>query len=264
MPMGCLCYLDLFGAWRWEAWDADGNVLDSPERYDTREDCLAAATEAGYTVLAPEIPPTGQSLPSDRRRRTVLCVHSDLEAQRFLGAALSDDQCVFAATLNAALQSVNNAQFDAYVLDYWLPDGSAANLCEQLRLNDPHGLVFFFMAAPDAELERRAITLGADASFSRATTPEELRRKLRGLLAWRDRASARAQSAELAAVQEELERRAAGAVAATDHAKTLTRSAMDSITRVRAFRAFIESGGTRANFERLWPYIFHVRREGDS
>ena len=45
---GCI-YQDVFGGWRWEVTDAQGDVRDSNAGCDTREQCLAAATPAGVS-----------------------------------------------------------------------------------------------------------------------------------------------------------------------------------------------------------------------
>jgi uncharacterized protein YegP (UPF0339 family) len=43
-------YRDLFGAWRWEFEDINGDIIDSPSSYDTRNECIKAAADAGFDV----------------------------------------------------------------------------------------------------------------------------------------------------------------------------------------------------------------------
>jgi hypothetical protein len=43
----CNFYRDVFGGWRWEFEDSNGEMRDSQHAYATREQCVAAATGAG-------------------------------------------------------------------------------------------------------------------------------------------------------------------------------------------------------------------------
>jgi uncharacterized protein YegP (UPF0339 family) len=45
-PLGFSCYRDVFGGWRWEFRDANGDFVDSQQSYDSQEECLAAAGAA--------------------------------------------------------------------------------------------------------------------------------------------------------------------------------------------------------------------------
>ncbi|HYH43607.1 MAG TPA: hypothetical protein VD867_16655 [Burkholderiales bacterium] len=40
-------YRDVFGGWRWECFDADGEARDSQFSYDTRSECVADAKQRG-------------------------------------------------------------------------------------------------------------------------------------------------------------------------------------------------------------------------
>lgn len=49
---GLVVYLDVFGGWRWELHQGNGDVLDSPYCYDTRADCLGDAARRGLLPAA--------------------------------------------------------------------------------------------------------------------------------------------------------------------------------------------------------------------
>ena len=49
----CNFYRDVFGGWRWEFKDAEGEMRDSPHCYETYEDCVAAAERAGLHAPCP-------------------------------------------------------------------------------------------------------------------------------------------------------------------------------------------------------------------
>jgi hypothetical protein len=61
--MGCVFYRDLFGGWRWEFHAEGGEVRDSRQSFDSREECVEDAIKAGLDVRpAPPI----SNLPIDK------------------------------------------------------------------------------------------------------------------------------------------------------------------------------------------------------
>lgn len=49
----CNYYRDVFGGWRWEFEDAEGDMRDSHHSYETYAECVAAARCAGLQGIAP-------------------------------------------------------------------------------------------------------------------------------------------------------------------------------------------------------------------
>jgi hypothetical protein len=45
-------YCDVFGGWRWECRDAEGEVRDSQHSYDTRQECVEAAARIRADAIA--------------------------------------------------------------------------------------------------------------------------------------------------------------------------------------------------------------------
>jgi CheY-like chemotaxis protein len=197
---------------------------------------------------------TDQQTPLAMRR--VLCVQPNEGFHAALRVALSKHRLVFVPNAVEALRLLNANSFDAYVLDYWLPDWSGASLCRQIRQTDPHAPVCFFTAAHSPEQKKRAIRAGAQAFFFAPNDAGTLAVKLRTWLQYVDLGALRAKLEEEAAVQHELERRAAVALARTEHARMLAQEALERAAQARARKAFIASGGTLATFERWWPQTF--------
>ena len=50
-PLSFLCYRDVFGGWRWEFREANGDFVDSQQSYDPEEECIAAAKAAMADTL---------------------------------------------------------------------------------------------------------------------------------------------------------------------------------------------------------------------
>ena len=72
-----------------------------------------------------------------------------------------------ARTVEEALQRARAEQFDLYVLDKRLPDGSGVELCRQLNVLTP-GVPCIFYTGDAYEVHRReAVAAGADAYVSK-------------------------------------------------------------------------------------------------
>ena len=188
--------------------------------------------------------------------RPVLCVQPNEEFHASLGRALSTHQLIFVPSALEAIRMLNKGAFDAYVIDYWLPDWGGVSLCRQIREADPHAPICFFTAADSPEQKKRALRAGAKAFFSAPGDAIALAAKLRTWLQYVDLSALRAKIDEEAAVQQELERRASLALARSDHARGLAEEALQRAAQVRARKAFLASGGTLAMFERWWPQTF--------
>jgi DNA-binding response OmpR family regulator len=189
-------------------------------------------------------------------RRSVLCVDHDAESRSFLTAALAEYELVFAANAFEAITEINRRGFDAYVLDYWLPDWAGPALCREIRKLDPYAPIVFCTAAAKDENRGRALRAGASAYLLKPLAANELRNKLRGLLALADRDSLDAKAAEEEAIRNELERRAAHARERVADATRVAARSFERTARVKAYKAFLEQHGTRAHFDRWWPQVF--------
>jgi DNA-binding response OmpR family regulator len=188
-------------------------------------------------------------------KRSVLCVQPAEDYHPALRLALSKHRIVIVPNALETMRAVNAGAFDAYVLDYWLPDWSGASLCRQMRLTDPHAPILFFTGADAPEQKKRALKAGADAYVLALDGASSLAAKLKNLLEQADLRAMRARIEEENAVHAELQRRAALAVSQTEHAKERAAVATERAAQARARKAFIESGGTLATFDRWWPLM---------
>lgn len=250
-------YRDVFGDWRWEYRDVQGRMRDSAQGYYSSEECeracaAAARAEAQTGVDAPAAPVHDGRVPP----RVILCVQPAAEARQALESKLADYQIVFAVTALEAIRSLNSSIFDAYVLDYWLPDWSGVQLCREIRKVDPHGPICFFSTAAGESHRARARRAGASAYVTVSEDPQAIATRLRTLFAATDVESLRAKIEEERAIQAELTRRARAAIERTEKARTLAAEATQRAARAKALHAFIVSGGTQANFNRWWPNVF--------
>jgi CheY-like chemotaxis protein len=73
-----------------------------------------------------------------------------------------------------ALRLVQSRQFDLYILDSWLPEGSEYELCKQIRKTDPHTpLLFYSPLSPNSNIEE-AHAAGAQAYLPKPSYPKKL------------------------------------------------------------------------------------------
>lgn len=94
-----------------------------------------------------------------------------------------------ARTIEEALQRARTEQFDLYVLDKRLPDGSGLELCRQLNVLTP-GVPCIFYTGDAYEVHRQeAVAAGATAFISKPDV-EGLIRKVHEFLAERECAAA--------------------------------------------------------------------------
>lgn len=95
----------------------------------------------------------------------VLCVDDHHDTSEMLQLLLSEEnyQVHTAATVEEACEMATKAQYDLYVLDKRLPDGTGLELCEKLNELSP-GVPCIFYTGDAYEIHRReAMAAGAAA-----------------------------------------------------------------------------------------------------
>src|SRR5436190_10118888 len=184
---------------------------------------------------------------------SLLCVDTDPAVARDIAGFLPACETVSALDGYNALREINSRTFDLYVLDFWLPDWTGLQLCREIRKNDPHAPVFFCTNAARDEDRKRALRAGANAYLTKPLDPRLFAHHVRSALELTELESVRAKAEEERAIHEELVRLAGLATARAMDAREVMAQAMRRTARSRAFKAFVEAGGTRANFDRWWP-----------
>src|SRR5215207_805713 len=83
-------------------------------------------------------------------------------------------EVVTGPTIQSGVALANSQEFDLYLLDSWLPDGSGLDLCREIREFDPATPILFYSAAA-YEIDRdQAIQSGAQAYLIKPSHPSEL------------------------------------------------------------------------------------------
>jgi DNA-binding response OmpR family regulator len=101
----------------------------------------------------------------------------DHEDTRELVTLVLQQRCfevVTGSTIERGIALAGSQQFDLYLLDSWLPDGSGLDLCRQIREFDKVTPILFYSAAA-YEIDRDlAIKSGAQAYLIKPSQPSEL------------------------------------------------------------------------------------------
>lgn len=185
-------------------------------------------------------------------KRSILCVLPNERHRPALELALSKYQLTIVPNALEAVRAHNAGSYDAYVLDYWLPDWSGPSLCRQIRQTEAHAPICFYSTAEGDDQRKRALRAGATVFLHAAGGAEILAAKIRTLLHVSDTQSLHARVEGERAVQEELQRRANIVVEQSGHARQRAQDAVQRSARVRAQKAFINAGGSLATFNRWW------------
>jgi DNA-binding response OmpR family regulator len=187
--------------------------------------------------------------------RTILCVGEEAETREVFRDTLTDYRLVFAANAYEALRALNNEVFDAYLLDFWLPDWSGVQLCREIRKRDPHGPVLFCSAAVRDGDRQRAARAGASAYLYKPVDPALLRSRVEALaqLAQSESLAARSNAQDaLDTVLDEFTRK----LTALGRPRQVSSTLVEQAARQRVYKAFVSRRGTRAHFERWWSHAF--------
>ncbi len=79
-----------------------------------------------------------------------------------------------ANTIKSALMLASEQEFDLYLLDTWLPDGSGLELCRLIREFDPVTPILFYSAAVYDSDKARAHAAGAQGYLAKPCAISEL------------------------------------------------------------------------------------------
>jgi len=83
-------------------------------------------------------------------------------------------EVVTGSTIQSGIALAASQDFDLYLLDSWLPDGSGLDLCRQIRQFDKVTPILFYSAAAYEIDKAQALNSGAQAYLIKPSQPSEL------------------------------------------------------------------------------------------
>jgi len=128
-------------------------------------------------------------MPEKKCRVLIIDDHEDTSEMLKLLLGEEDYEVTIASTMQEALGLATNEEFDLYVLDKHLPDGSGLDLCAKLNEVTPHVPCIFYSGDAYDVHRVEAMAAGADAYVAKPDI-EGLIEKVNKLLAQADCASA--------------------------------------------------------------------------
>jgi DNA-binding response OmpR family regulator len=91
-------------------------------------------------------------------------------------------EVVTGSTIKTGIALAGSQDFDLYLLDSWLPDGSGLDLCRQIREFDKATPILFYSAAAYEIDKDQAINSGAQAYLIKPSQPSELCKVVESLI----------------------------------------------------------------------------------
>lgn len=123
-----------------------------------------------------QLPPHGQLFMSNEKCRRILYIedHADTRELVTLLLAQKSYEVVTGSTIESGVALAGAGDYDLYLLDSWLPDGSGLDLCKQIRQFDKTTPIVFYSAAAYAADSELALKCGAQAYLVKPSHPSDL------------------------------------------------------------------------------------------
>ncbi len=106
----------------------------------------------------------------------ILYAEDHADTRELVACVLAQNDCEIVTTdsYDQSLHLARTNNFDLYILDNWLPDGSGVDLCLRLRQLDPATPILFYSAAAFQADKNRALSAGAQAYLTKPVDSDEL------------------------------------------------------------------------------------------
>jgi len=118
----------------------------------------------------------GWSSSMQLRKRHILYIEDHEDTRELVTLVLEERnyQVTSDQTIAGGLTSARSQDFDLYLLDSWLPDGSGVELCQRIREFDLHTPILFYSAAAFEVDRETAINSGAQGYLIKPSHFSEL------------------------------------------------------------------------------------------
>ena len=109
-------------------------------------------------------------------------MEDDVDTCEVLHFLFRDYDISFSHTLESALPVIEGTDFDLYILDNWLPDGSGIDLCRTIRAKGSASPIVFTSAVAAGREVDAAASAGADRYVVKPCDPQNLHTIVKELL----------------------------------------------------------------------------------
>ena len=198
--------------------------------------------------------------------KLILCVVPRKMPSNPLTVLLKGYELTAANNWTRALRLARQVAYDLYVVYAPLGWADAAEACRKLRAFDARTPLIVYSTRSSAAERREVRSAGAQAYVGRADDAHNLAGTAGQLIMLAELRSMEAMTAGARAMQENIVRRLAKLREARLGEPIALPMRAHERLKLHARRMFALAGGSRANFERMWPSIYEdaVRRLGQS
>lgn len=116
------------------------------------------------------------------QNKSILCVEDNKDTCEMLGILFSDYDFVSAQDCREAYLLLEKRQFDLYILDNWLPDGSGIDICKKIRAADPQIPIIFISGVGQQANIKEAKDAGANEYLVKPCEPELIEKIVKDLI----------------------------------------------------------------------------------
>src|SRR5262245_38521175 len=196
------------------------------------------------------------------KKKRILVVEDRDDERDPLRLVLGEYDVTAASDYDEGLRMAKRQYFDLYVLDDRMPGGTGIELCLRIREFDPNTPILLHSGqTPSSHLSEalsvaEALSVGAQAYFAKPIEVQEVLGTVRKLLFVSAQRLREARQAEFVAIREELAVRYSENGRSKAMAAERKQRAVRKLLRLKAKNAFLNAGGARGDFSRLWPATY--------
>jgi len=190
------------------------------------------------------------------KKKRILVVEDLDDKRNLLRLALGEYDVTAVGDYDTGLRMARRQYFDLYVLDNQIHGGTGIELCRRIREFDPNTPILFCSRRVDSSDCSEALGAGAQAYFAKPIEVQEVLWAVTELLSTSAQRLREARHAEYVAIREELALRSSENRQSMEMAAEGKQRALRKILRLKAKKAFLDAGGMRGDFARLWPTTY--------
>ena len=187
------------------------------------------------------------------KKKRILVVEDQDDKRNLLRRALGEYDVAAVGDYDTGLRMAKRQYFDLYVLDNQIPGGTGIELCRRIREFDPNTPILFCSGRAHSS---EALGAGAQAYFAKPIVVQKVLWAVTELLSTSAQRLSEARRAEYVAIREELALRFSEIRQSIDMAAEQKQRALRKLLRLKAKKAFLDAGGMRGDFARLWPATY--------
>jgi len=190
------------------------------------------------------------------KKKRILVVGDRDDELDLLMPVLGEFDVVAASDYDEGVRMAKRQYFDLYVLADRMLCGTCVELCLRIREFDPNTPILLYSGQARSGYRSEAQRAGAQAYFAKPIEVQEILGTVTKLLFVSAQRLREARQAEFVAIREELAVRYSENRRSVAMAAERKQRAVRKLLRLKAKNAFLNAGGARGDFSRLWPATY--------